>query len=248
MSEAPEQVAPGVHRLGNWLVNYYLIEDGNRMTLVDGGLPGFRPQLNEYLRSRGRSVSDIDAVLLTHGHSDHVGFVETVRTDAPAPVHIHEKDAEMARTGKVHERAGSLIPYLRRPATWRLFLVGGKLGAARTPNVEEVTTFSEPVDLDVPGRPRIVPTPGHSPGHVCFHLPDRGVLIAGDALCTYNPLTGKRGPQVMPRAFAHDTQQLMDSLDAVERIDAGLMLVGHGEPWTNGPAEAVARAREVGLT
>src|SRR3954452_11136810 len=91
MSDAPTQVAPGVHRLGNALVNCYLIEDGNDLTLVDGGLPGFRPQLNEYLRSRGRSVTDIDAVILTHAHADHLGMVEGVRLDAPAPVHVHEQ-------------------------------------------------------------------------------------------------------------------------------------------------------------
>src|SRR3954449_944106 len=81
MANAPTQVAPGVHRLGNAIVNCYLIEDGNRMTLVDGGFPGVRAQLNEYLRSRGRSVGDIDAVILTHAHSDHVGMVEGIRTD-----------------------------------------------------------------------------------------------------------------------------------------------------------------------
>ena len=248
MSEAPSQLAPGVHRLGNAYVNCYLIEDGNQMTLVDGGLPAFRRQFDEYLRSRGRSVTDVDAVILTHAHSDHVGFAETVRTDAPAPVYVHEADADMARTGKVHPRDGSLFPYFRHPAIWKLFVVAGKSGAGRTPNIQEVTTFSEPVDLDVPGRPRIVLTPGHSPGHVCFHLPDRGVLFVGDALCTYNPLTGKRGPQIMPRAFAADALQAQASLEAVEQIDAGLMLPGHGEPWTDGPAAAVARAREVGLT
>ena len=115
MSEAPSQLAPGVHRLGNALVNCYLIEDGNSMTLVDGGLPAFRRQLDEYLRSRGRSVADIDAVILTHAHSDHVGIVEGVRTDAPAPVHVHEADADMARTGKVHKRDGSMLPYLSAP-------------------------------------------------------------------------------------------------------------------------------------
>ncbi len=94
----------------------------------------------------------------------------------------------------------------------------------------------------------MIPTPGHSPGHVSLHLPDRGVLIAGDALCTYNPLTGARGPQLLPRAFAADAQQGLASLDALERIDAGTMLFGHGEPWTDGPAAAVARAREVGVT
>jgi glyoxylase-like metal-dependent hydrolase (beta-lactamase superfamily II) len=247
MLDAPTDVAPGVHRLGNALVNCYLIEDGNRMTLVDAGLPGFLPQLVEHLRSRGSSLADIDAVILTHAHSDHVGMAERVRSDAPAAVHVHEADERMARTGKVHPREGRMLPYLRYPAVWKLFLVGGRLGAARTPNVGAVETFSDG-DLDVPGRPRVIPTPGHSPGHVAFHLPDRGVLIAGDALCTYNPLTGKRGPQLMPRAFAFDTEQAKASLDALERIDAGVLLVGHGEPWTEGPAAAVERARQFGVT
>jgi glyoxylase-like metal-dependent hydrolase (beta-lactamase superfamily II) len=247
MSDAPTQVAPGVHRLGNAFINHYLIEDGNRMTLVDGGLPGFRPQLDAYLRSRGRSVADIDAVILTHAHSDHVGIIEGVRTDAPATVHVHNADAEMARTGKAHKRDGSLVPYLVRPAVWRFLVVAARAGGLRTTKVAELATFTEG-DLEVPGRPRVIPTPGHSPGHVSFHLPDRGVLIAGDALCTYNPLTGARGPQLMPRAFAADGQQALASLDALERIDAGVTLFGHGEPWTDGPAAAVARAREVGVT
>jgi glyoxylase-like metal-dependent hydrolase (beta-lactamase superfamily II) len=244
---APTQVAPGVHRLGNAFVNYYLIEDGNRMTLVDGGLPGFRGQLDDYLRSRGRSVADIDAVILTHAHADHVGIVEGVRGDASAPVFVHEADAEMARTGKAHKRDGSMLPYLRHPAAWRFLAMAVRNGGASTTKVGEVATFTAG-DLDVPGRPRAIPTPGHSPGHVAFHLPDRGVLLAGDALGTYNVLTGARGPQVLPRAFAYDALQMLASLDAVAGIDAGVLLPGHGEPWTEGPAAAVARAREVGLT
>jgi glyoxylase-like metal-dependent hydrolase (beta-lactamase superfamily II) len=249
MPEATVQIAPGVHRLGNEYINCYLIEDGNEMTLVDAGLPGFRAQLEAYLRSRGRSVNDIAAVLLTHGHGDHVGMAEGIRTDAPAPVLVHERDAEMARTGKVHKRDGSLLPYLRRPAVYRLFASAARNGGARTTKIAELTTFTdEAADLDIPGTPRVIPTPGHSPGHVSFHLPDRGVVIAGDALCTYNVLTGKRGPQTLPKAFAFDSLQMLASLDAIERIDAGIMLFGHGEPWTEGPAEAVARAREFGLT
>ena len=64
--DAPTQLAPGIHRLGNEYVNCYLLEEGNDLTLVDGGLPGFRPQLDAYLQSRGRSVKDIAAVILTH--------------------------------------------------------------------------------------------------------------------------------------------------------------------------------------
>jgi glyoxylase-like metal-dependent hydrolase (beta-lactamase superfamily II) len=247
MSDAPSLVAPGVHRLGNAYVNCYLIEDGNELTLVDGGLPGFRTQLDSYLRSRGRSVGDIAAVILTHGHSDHVGIVEGVRTDAPARVHVHERDAEMARTAKVHARDGSMLPYLRYPAVYKFFATAARAGGTKTTKVQEVTTFTEG-DLDVPGRPRIVLTPGHSPGHVAFHLPEHGVLIAGDALCTYNVATGARGPQLLPKTFAADSLQMLASLEALERIDAQITLFGHGEPWTDSPAQAVARAREVGLT
>ena len=247
MPDAPTQLAPGVHRLGNALVNCYLIEEGNDITLVDGGFPGFRPQLDAYLRDRGRTIKDIAAVILTHAHSDHVGMAEGVRSDAGAPVHVHEQDAEMARTGKVHKRDGSMLPYLVRPATWKLFLAAGRNGGGRTPDIQELSTFTAG-DLDVPGRPRVIPTPGHSPGHVAFHLPELGVLIAGDALCTYNPLTGRRGPQLMAKAFAYDALQMLASLEALESIDAKLTLFGHGEPWDRAPAEAVAQAREFGLT
>jgi glyoxylase-like metal-dependent hydrolase (beta-lactamase superfamily II) len=243
----PTEVAPGVHRLGNAFVNCYLIEDGNRLTLVDAGLPGFRSQVDEYLRSRGRGVNDIAAVILTHAHGDHVGMAERIRLDAPAPVYVHAADEHMARTSKVHKRDGSLLPYLRRPAVWKLLAMGVRNGAVKPTKIGELTTFTDG-DLDVPGRPRVIPTPGHSPGHVAFHLPDRGVLLAGDALCTYNPLTGIRGPQILPKAFAHDALQAIASLAALERIDAGVMLFGHGEPWTDGPSSAVAHAREVGVT
>jgi glyoxylase-like metal-dependent hydrolase (beta-lactamase superfamily II) len=243
----PSEVAPGVHRVGNAYVNCYLIEDGNRLTLVDAGLPGFRPGLDAYLRSRGRKLSDIAAVLLTHAHADHVGMAEGVRADAPAPVLVHEADAEMARTGKVHKREGSALPYLRHPAVWRLLAMGVRNGALRPTKVSEVQTFTGG-DLDIPGRPRVIPTPGHSPGHVAFHLPDRGVLIAGDALCSYNPLTGARGPQLLPKAFAADVAQSLASLDALAAVEAGTLLFGHGEPWTDGVPSAVAHAREVGVT
>ena len=174
-------------------------------------------------------------------------MAESVRQDAGAPVYVHEADAEMARTAKQHKREGSVLPYLRRPAPYKLLLSGVRNGGAKPVKVAAVTTFAGG-DLDVPGRPRAIPTPGHSPGHVVFHLPDRGVLIAGDALCTYNVLTGARGPQLMPSAFAFDNGQMLASLDALERVDAGLTVFGHGEPWTDGRAAAVARARETGLT
>ena len=162
------EVAPGIHRLGNELVNYYLVEADGGLTLIDAGLPAFYAQLEAFLRERGRAVADIDALLLTHPHGDHVGIAEQVR-QAGVPVRIHELDAEQARTGKNHKRDGSMLPYFRHGATWRLLAMGVRAGGAKSVKIAEVTPFGEG-ELDVPGRPRVIHTPGHSPGHVVVPL------------------------------------------------------------------------------
>jgi glyoxylase-like metal-dependent hydrolase (beta-lactamase superfamily II) len=238
------EVAPGVHRLGNEMVNFYLVEADGGLTLVDAGLPGFYDELVELLRSRGRTVADIDALLLTHAHGDHVGIAERVRREG-VPVRVHERDAEQARTAKNHPREGSMLPYFRHRQTWRLLAMGARNGAVKPVKIAEVSTFGEG-ELDVPGRPSAIDTPGHSPGHVVFHFAALGILIAGDALCTWNPLTGRPGPQLMPGAFSFSNDQAMASLERIEDIEAGALLVGHGDPWTGGVGAAVARAREAG--
>jgi glyoxylase-like metal-dependent hydrolase (beta-lactamase superfamily II) len=242
----PTEVAPGVHRLGNEMVNYYLVEADGGLTLVDAGLPGFYRQLEEFLRGRGKTVSDIDALLLTHAHSDHVGIAEKVRL-AGVPVRIHELDAEQARTAKNHPREGGMLPYFRYAQTWRLLLMGARSGAIKPVKIAEVSPLGEG-ELDVPGRPRAIHTPGHSPGHVVFHFAEAGALIAGDALCTWNPLTGRDGPQLMPGAFSFSNSQALASLGRIEGVEAGALLVGHGDPWTAGVGTAVARAREAGTS
>ncbi len=114
------------------------------------------------------------------------------------------------------------------------------------PKIDDPMVFEGGDVLDVPGRPRVVHTPGHSDGHCALVLDERGVLFAGDALCTWNPLTGSVGPQLAPAGFAISTEQASRSLVAIERIDCDLVLPGHGDPCSDGAASAVARARAAG--
>jgi glyoxylase-like metal-dependent hydrolase (beta-lactamase superfamily II) len=89
----------------------------------------------------------------------------------------------------------------------------------------------------------VVETFGHTAGHCALHFESHGALFVGDELCTWNPLTGVRRPQLMPRQFNESNEACRSSLDAIEGLEAAVLLPGHGDPWTEGPAAAVASAR-----
>ncbi|WP_353962366.1 MBL fold metallo-hydrolase [Streptomyces sp. NBC_01443] len=101
--------------------------------------------------------------------------------------------------------------------------------------------------LDVPGSPRAIHTPGHSPGSSCLLLADRDVLITGDALVTLDVVTGRRGLGIMPGTLNDDPEQALDSLTALAGITATTLLPGHGEPYTESVPTALAAARRHGI-
>jgi glyoxylase-like metal-dependent hydrolase (beta-lactamase superfamily II) len=94
----------------------------------------------------------------------------------------------------------------------------------------------------VPKRPRAVHAPGHTAGNAALLLERRGVLLTGDALVTRNILTGHTGPQIMPASFNRNSQQPIQSFDLLPTT-APVLLRGHGDPWTQGAAEAVRLAK-----
>lgn len=243
----PTLVADGVVRLGTELCNWYLLEEDGKVAVLDAGVPAYRPQLERGLDLLGRRPSDVEAVILTHAHADHTGFAEPLRAELGVPVHVHADDEELATTKKPFGKTeASLLPYLRHPHAWRLL---GHFATAGVPKaIAEVTTFADGDVLDVPGHPRALHTPGHTMGHACFWLEPRGALVVGDLLCTRNPLTGGRGPELMPRAFNLSSATMLDSLSHIEDLEATTILFGHGEPWTRGAAEAVRLARAKGPT
>jgi len=240
------EVAQGVHRLTQGVVNFYLVEEGGKLVVIDAGAPRDWSALVRTVSALGRELADIEAVLITHAHSDHTGFAERARTTAAAPVWIHREDAEAAKSGKTGKNDGRATSYLLRAEFYRTLFSLARRGATRLVPIQEVSTFGDGETIDVPGHPRAVHAPGHTPGSSALLLEARGVLFTGDVLATRNPLTGRIGPQIMPSGLNRDTPQALRSIDVLDGIHADVLLPGHGEPWTGGTAEATRLARLAG--
>ncbi len=240
------QVREGIHQLSKGVCNFYLIEEGGKLVLVDAGAPGDWDLLVRTVAGLGRRLEDLDAVLITHSHSDHTGFAERARTSASAPVWIHQADADVAKGAPAPKNDGKATSYLLRVEFYRTLFSLLRRGAGRIVPIREVSTFADGETLAVPGRPRAVHAPGHTAGSCALFLEAQRVLLTGDTLVTRNPLTGRVGPQIMPSGLNRDTQQALRSLDILNDIPAELLLPGHGEPWTEGAAEAARRAHAAG--
>jgi glyoxylase-like metal-dependent hydrolase (beta-lactamase superfamily II) len=240
------EVAEGVHRLTQGVVNFYLVVDGGKLTLVDAGAPGDWDAFARAIGSLGRSLHHLETVLLTHAHSDHTGFAERARSEAHATVRIHRADEAVARSGEAPKNQAGVGRYLLRAEAYRtLFSLMRRKGVKIVP-IHEVSTFDDGETLDVPGRPRIVHAPGHTDGSCSILLEERRTLVTGDVLSTRNPLTGRTGPQIAPDGLNQDSDLALRSLDALAPLAADLVLPGHGEPWTGGIAEAVRLAKLAG--
>ena len=244
--KGPVEIAPGIYGLGSEGVNWYLVEDGGRLTAVDAGLPKFSETFEADLRTIDHAPADVEAVVLTHSDSDHTGVVPPMR-DAGARVLIHTADEETLR--KPGPKRGDAAPLRALPRVawrWRFWKVMGQMtrgGGANPPKIEGAETFADSDVLDVPGRPRVVHTPGHTDGHCALLFEGRRTLFVGDALCTWNFFTGRLGPQLMPGPTNVSASQARESLAAIEPLEARLVLPGHGEPWHGEPSAAVAQAR-----
>jgi glyoxylase-like metal-dependent hydrolase (beta-lactamase superfamily II) len=234
------QIADGIHRLGSGMVNAYLLVDGGAVTIIDAGLPSYWKDLERELAAIGRSIADVRALVLTHGHSDHVGFAEKARRRG-VPVSVHEADALLAR-GRRKNPAKGTGPVRPLPLL-RFIALALRSGGWHIERPKTVDTFGDGATLDVPGSPRVILVPGHTPGSAMLHVPARDALFVGDALATYSVTSGAAGPQLAP--FTADPSEALASLERVRGLaDAGLVLPGHGEAWTLGMETAVAQVQE----
>ena len=238
-------VAPGVHQVTDSYVNWYLLQDGTDLTIVDAGMPKSWPSLENALSQLGRSRSDVKALVLTHAHFDHVGIAERLRAEWGLPVYVHTLDAPLTTHPLTYDHAASTARYAWRPTTVRVLASFTAWGMWSTPAVAEVRTYADHDTLDVPGHPKVVFTPGHTYGHCSLHLEGRDCLIAGDAIVQIDPYVQQPGPRMVCRAATADVAQNRRSLDRIAELSAGTILTGHGDPITTGTGPAVESARRI---
>lgn len=232
------KLGPHLHRIGNDIVAAYLIDTPEGITLIDAGLPGHWRDLKRELAHMERNIADIRGVVLTHGDSDHLGFAERLRRETGVAVYVHAADADRAKGG---DKPKTSVGRVKWGAVLSFALYALRKGGARTRYLTEVTEVTDGDVLPLPGAPKVISMPGHSPGSIAVHVPVAEAVFVGDALTTRHVLTGQEGPQ--PAPFTDEPDLALDSLARLAGVEARWVLPGHGAPLKVAPGEVDALVR-----
>jgi glyoxylase-like metal-dependent hydrolase (beta-lactamase superfamily II) len=225
-----EQIAPGIHRIKVSRSNIYLIT-GKTLALIDTGMPGDGPEVLKTIAAIGRNPEEVSHILITHGHTDHIGSLAFLKkatgakviAGAPETDYIEgkKKPWQMAREGF----SGKLFKIILFFAETFVF--------TREPAVVDQKCSGGDV-IDCNSGITVVATPGHSPGSISYYLPDKRILFTGDAL------SGEPHAKLPPRAGCADYQQALLSVKKLAALQFEICCFGHGEPVTKG-ADALVK-------
>lgn len=234
-------VTERIHLAQTPLVNWTLVTDDAGVMMIDAGYPGSRDDVLASLKALGYGPADVAAILLTHAHIDHLGTAIWFAQAHQTPVYCHAAEVGHAKREYLEQVSPkALLPHLWKPRwlRWTVEVVG-KGGLVRD-GIPTTRPLTAEVAATLPGRPKALPTPGHTGGH-CSYLVD-GVLVAGDALVTGHPLSRTRGPQLLPSIANHDQARCIQSLSVLAAAGTEVLIPGHGDMWTGPIREAVRQA------
>ena len=203
-------------------VNAYLVREDDGFTLVDTTVSRGADAL---LAAASAGGGQIRRVALTHGHADHVGSLDALRErlGESVPILMPELDA------RIH--AGEKVVEGKLPGSW--------------PKLRSIPD-NRLTDGDRVGSLEVVFTPGHTPGHVAFHDPRDGTVIAGDVFTTYGRVTVSnelywRFPFAYPATW--DKAEDLESAKRLRALNPTVLAAGHG-PAVPAPTAAMDSAIE----
>jgi glyoxylase-like metal-dependent hydrolase (beta-lactamase superfamily II) len=242
------EVADDVFLVRGSQVNWYLLREGRAVTLVDSGYPADTGRVEASVRHVGARPEDVAALLVTHAHTDHIGAATHLHDRYGTPMYLHPDEVPHAKRQyfeQISLRSVAVRAWRPRMLRWAWHAIAaGGTADVTSAHAQPLPAAGADGELDLPGRPVPVFTPGHTSGHTAYLLPSAAAVLTGDALVTSHPTTATPyGPQLIASYFQHDEARARASLDALASLPARLVLPGHGEPWTGDLGAAVAAAR-----
>ena len=220
------EIVDGAHVVPSvrWARSYLIV--GDTLTLVDAGFPWQRRGTFAYIRSIGRRPEEIERVLVTHGHPDHASGAASIVRATGAKVVAHNLDSLLSKDGVarlgyvgVFGRAQMPFPFLR----------SARLDAP----------VADGDVIPIHGGIRVIHTPGHTAGSVCFLLERSGTLFSGDTIFS----DGRRLHRPAPFP-GYDPEDYMRSLERLSAIEFDAVCGGHGEPLPSGGSRALSELIE----
>lgn len=158
-------------------------------------------------------------MVVTHHHVDHAGTAETVRSRGGAEVLVGADDAPIVRGERPSHPPHGFWHQAWRPSTLGYLFHSARAGGARYRPIGAVKKLEAEGALDLPARPRTIPTPGHTAGHCSVLLEERGVLLSGDAMVNFDYASGDRGLSL--HRFNEDRAGALAALDRLDRVERG---------------------------
>jgi glyoxylase-like metal-dependent hydrolase (beta-lactamase superfamily II) len=252
-SPRADRVLPGVWRLRLPLPwpgvphgNAWAVTANDGIVLFDTGIGGEgTARLEQALAQAGFGLADVRLVACTHAHADHYGLAGPIIEASGCELWIHPawehvramvEDPEAALEQRIEVARQSGVP----PAALREYEQRRRgqnpgIDALVPPDRELLPGVEVKTDL---GSWQVHETPGHAPSHVCFHQPERGLLISGDHLLGRISLFYDYGHTPDP------VGEFLAGLDEIAPLDAELCLSGHGRPFRDVAAKIAATRAE----
>ncbi len=197
----------------------YLWRDAASLTLIDTGPPGSAPDIVAALTHLGLQAGDLDRILLTHFHADHVGSAAELAAHSGAAVLAHRWDTPVIRGDMPAPQP--VFTAEERPLHERI-TAAGSLPAAPPCRVDR--ELAEGDLLDLGGGAAVIGAPGHTDGSIAIHLPAHRLLFTGDAVAR------TPGGQVILGPFNVDRAEAISSFRKLAGFDVDVACFGHGDP------------------